>query len=83
MGRYYFDVRKGNEVLPDEEGMELPDFATVRKEAVGTVAELLRERISEAACGKLQDLIEVTVKSEKGRVFQVQLVMTVSQLGAT
>ena len=33
MPRYFFDLKRGDETLPDEEGIELPDTETVLREA--------------------------------------------------
>ena len=33
MPRYFFDLTQGDQTLPDEEGIELPDIETVRRQA--------------------------------------------------
>ena len=34
MGRFYFHLRDGDELLPDDEGVDLPDFSAAKREAV-------------------------------------------------
>ncbi len=45
MAKYYFHVRSGATVNPDEEGSELPNAAAAKEEALKTVRELLAEAI--------------------------------------
>jgi hypothetical protein len=40
MSRYYFDIRDGEELIPDEEGMELPDLDAAFREAARSLAEI-------------------------------------------
>jgi hypothetical protein len=34
MGRFYFHVRAGDELTPDDEGMDLPDLSAAKREAL-------------------------------------------------
>ena len=43
MPYFYFDVREGDLLLKDEEGLDLPDIAAAEHEAADTVAMLARE----------------------------------------
>jgi hypothetical protein len=45
MGRFYFHVRAGDQLIPDEEGIDLPDFSAARREAILSARELLAEAI--------------------------------------
>jgi uncharacterized protein DUF6894 len=45
MGRFYFHVRAGDELTPDDEGMDLPDLSAAKREAVPSARELLAEAI--------------------------------------
>jgi hypothetical protein len=47
MGRFYFHVRAGDELTPDEEGVDLPDFSAARREAVEAARELLAGAIKD------------------------------------
>jgi hypothetical protein len=60
MPRFYFNVRDGYDLDEDEDGVELPDAAAARAEALATVEELRDE---------LQDArdIELEVTDETGR----------------
>jgi hypothetical protein len=40
MPRYFFDIREGDEVIPDEEGMDLPDLEAAFREAAYSLAEM-------------------------------------------
>ena len=45
MARYYFDMREGDEIAPDEEGMELTSLAKVQEEAAHTLADMARDTV--------------------------------------
>jgi hypothetical protein len=34
MGRFYFHLRAGDHVIPDEQGQDLPDVSAARREAI-------------------------------------------------
>jgi len=43
MVRFYFHVRHGDQLIPDEEGQELPDTSEALREATVAARELLAE----------------------------------------
>jgi hypothetical protein len=43
MKRYYFDLRDGDYLAPDEEGIELPDIETVQEEAAEALAHMAKD----------------------------------------
>jgi hypothetical protein len=43
MPRYFFDIRDGNELHRDEEGLDFPDLATAEREAAEAAACILRD----------------------------------------
>jgi hypothetical protein len=45
LGRYYFHIRDGWNVIPDEEGMELSDIYAARAEAYASADDLAREAL--------------------------------------
>ena len=47
MGRFHFHFRAGDELIPDEEGIDLPDFSAARREAIEAARELLAEAIKD------------------------------------
>jgi hypothetical protein len=47
MGRFYFRLREDGELIPDEEGIDLPDLSAARREAIAAARELLAEAIKD------------------------------------
>jgi hypothetical protein len=45
MARYYFHIKEGDRLVRDEEGMNLPDLPTAKREALLGARELLAEAI--------------------------------------
>src|SRR5215467_15857872 len=45
MPRYFFHLRFGDRVLPDEEGVELPNRSAAREEALAVVRDLADPKI--------------------------------------
>jgi hypothetical protein len=45
MKRYYFDLRYGNALARDEEGVELPDIEPAQEEAARSLADMARDAI--------------------------------------
>ena len=43
MPHYYFDIRDGEELVEDEEGIELEDIAGAQMEAAATLADVSKE----------------------------------------
>jgi len=41
MTRYFFDIRDGDEFVPDEEGMELPHVEAAQVEAAPPLADIV------------------------------------------
>lgn len=42
MKRYFFDIRDGEELVPDEVGIELPDTNAVKTEAARSLVDITR-----------------------------------------
>jgi hypothetical protein len=40
MPRYFFDIRDGDELIADEEGMDLPDLEAAFREAARSLADI-------------------------------------------
>ena len=49
MGRFYFHLRSGENVIADEEGSDLPDIAAARLEALAAARYILAEAIRSGA----------------------------------
>jgi hypothetical protein len=45
MGRFYLHIRAGDEITPDEEGVDLPDLSAAQREAELAARELLAQAI--------------------------------------
>src|SRR3954449_6400944 len=45
MGRFYFHIRDGDQLIPDEEGQDLPDTSEALREATLAARQLLAEAI--------------------------------------
>jgi len=45
MGRFYFHLQTGDQIVPDAEGDELPDLSAAEHEAILAARELLAEAI--------------------------------------
>ncbi|MDQ0558665.1 hypothetical protein QO004_000440 [Rhizobium mesoamericanum] len=67
MTRYFFHIRDGDDLVEDTDGVELPDHASAREEAVRAAREMLAEKLllGERIDG---ELFEVT--DESGRVVE-------------
>ena len=57
MPRYYFNLRDGDEFIPDDEGIEFPAIQGARDEAFRGLADCARDAISNVSGGEL--VIEV------------------------
>jgi hypothetical protein len=64
MGRFYFHLRVGNELTPDEEGTDLPDFSAAQREALLALRELLAEAIKS---GRREIPEALVIADEAGR----------------
>ncbi len=68
MGRFYLHIKDGDEIFPDEEGIELPNIESARKEAL----QAAREMLSEAIRGGKPKVAEAFVIADKaGRTLEV------------
>jgi hypothetical protein len=67
MGRFYFHVKEANELIPDHEGVELPDVATATREALHAARELLADAIK---LGKPTCPEAILIADESGQTLQ-------------
>lgn len=70
MTRFYFDIRDGGELYPDEEGLEFHTQKEAEVEAAQTLAGLAREMAS------LEDRpdVAIEVRTEAGPIFQAAFI---------
>ena len=64
MGRFYFHLRVGDVLTPDDEGIDLPDFSAAQREAILSARELLAEAIKS---GKQQVPDAFVIADESGQ----------------
>ena len=67
MPRYYFHILEGPVAYADDFGMELPDLAAARAEAVLTLAEMMRHAVAPASARS----ISLTVRDDRSAVLFV------------
>jgi hypothetical protein len=64
MARYFFQVRDGDKLPPnDEDGEELPNLKAVRLRAIESARQILSEAALSGTAGGLNQQIEVVTKS--------------------
>jgi hypothetical protein len=66
MKRYFFDIRDGDILAVDEEGMELPNIRAAQEEAALSLADMTRDRIS----SKPRWHIAIEVRDDDGPVME-------------
>ena len=74
MRRFYFHLRAGDELVPDEEGIDLPDLSAARREAIAAARELLAEAIKD---GKPNVPEAFVIADEEGREIDTVLLAAV------
>lgn len=73
MKRYYFDLREGKEVWPDEEGMALSGLSAVRAEAARSLADMVKD-VEDAENPRS---LSIDVRDKFGLVLQAYLTFEV------
>ncbi|WP_309493975.1 hypothetical protein [Bradyrhizobium arachidis] len=71
MTRYYFDVRDGDTLAIDEEGMELRDLAAAQAEAAESFADVVRDVARDMAKNGGVIRMAIEVRDDKGDLLQV------------
>ena len=75
MPRYYFDLWKGDEHLPDDEGTELPGPDAAKAEISGSIAELSKGVVLLGAGSDGCD-VRLMVRDDTKPLFQARLRFT-------
>jgi hypothetical protein len=79
VAHYYFDLRWGDEVTRDEDGVNLPNLESVQEEAARTLAEMVtdmvRRRPNSAEYG-----MSIEVRDDNGPVLQARFTFEVDRL---
>jgi hypothetical protein len=79
MPRFYFDLREGDEIAPDEEGMEFRTIEAVQEEAARALADMARDAIRARSNGSGHQMA-IEVRDQAGPVMQVRFTFEVHQL---
>jgi hypothetical protein len=66
MTRYFFDILADDEIVPDEEGMNLPDLQAAVREATDSLADLARHPVRSEDFQRLA----ISVRTLDGPVFK-------------
>ena len=69
MARYYFDISKDGDLVPDEEGTELPTLASAREERAHALAEIAKGALP----GTSNRELVITVKLDAKTVLKARL----------
>ena len=75
MIRYYFDIRDGTGLYPDEEGLEFRTQREAEIEATQTLGGLARD----VAAHEDRTDVAIEVRTEAGHVFQAALIFGASK----
>lgn len=73
MRRYYFDLRHGDELAVDDEGVDLPNIDAVQKLAIRALADMAQDLID------LPIPIAVEVRDEVGSVMRVRCIFEIDR----
>ena len=77
MKRYYFDLREGDEIFPDEEGLELSTLAKVQEEAARSLADMARDSVRSLGGGGHQ--LSIEVRDDSGPVLHLKFTFEVER----
>jgi hypothetical protein len=78
MALYCFDLRDGDEIVPDEEGVELRDLLGVQEEAARALAGLSWDAVRNLK-GAQSHKMSIDVRDMNGPVMQVKFVIEITR----
>jgi hypothetical protein len=70
MVRYFFDIREGDNFVPDDEGIELPHVEAAQMEAARSRANLVRDKVASQPFS----LMAIQVRDSDGPVVEAMFV---------
>jgi hypothetical protein len=79
MPRYYFDMREGDEIAPDEEGMELRTLQAVQEEAARALADMARDAIRGRPVDGSGHRMSIEVRDDNGPVLEVKFTFEIDK----
>src|SRR5260221_14725928 len=68
MGRFYFHLQADDQIVPDDEGVDLPDLSAAEHEAILAARELLAEAIKS---GRPEVPEAFVIADEEGRALAI------------
>jgi hypothetical protein len=80
MPRYYFDMRDGDELAVDEEGLVLSDMRAVQIEAAKSLADMARDAVHSHSTAPGMHRMAIEVRDGFGPVMQVKFTFEVEKL---
>ena len=69
MPRYFFDIREGNYLAVDEEGVELPDAQAAEAEAARSLADMARDHL----LARTSHVLVIEVRDDNGPIARARL----------
>jgi uncharacterized protein YfcZ (UPF0381/DUF406 family) len=78
MKRFYFDIREGEEIIPDEEGLELSTIEKVQEEAARSLADMARDAIRARGDGGSHEMA-IEVRDDSGPVLEVKFTFEIDR----
>ncbi len=76
MTLYHFDIREGDDLYPDEEGLELPDLRAAEVEAAMALAGMARDK----APTDPEKHMAIEVRTAHGPLFRAAFIFELSQM---
>jgi uncharacterized protein DUF6894 len=80
MPLYYFDLRSGDELAPDEEGTELSSIDDVQNEAAYALADMLRDEVRATNGNPLARHLLIEVRDGGGQVLHAKFSFEIKRL---
>jgi hypothetical protein len=71
MVRYYLDLRDGDQLITDDEGLELRDMGAVQREAARALAGIAWDSVA-SFNGAQSHQMAITMRDERGSVLEVK-----------
>jgi hypothetical protein len=72
MLRYYFDLRDGDALVEDEEGIELPDIESVQEEATRSLVDMAKDMVRGNGDSSPWHRMVIEVRDDNGPVLQAK-----------
>jgi hypothetical protein len=80
MPRYFFDLRDGDDLAVDEEGLELRSIQAVQEEAARSLADMARDEVRRhAGDPNKRHRMAIEVRDDNGPVLQVKFAFEISK----